>query len=73
MLNIHNFINFLYQFGLLGLVRGDRNLPANRLVTLTQTGGSVYTYTYNGLGDRLSQTVDGVTTRYTLQHARLHA
>ncbi|MDH5607033.1 MAG: hypothetical protein OEY93_09105, partial [Anaerolineae bacterium] len=44
---------------------------ANRLATLTQTGGSVYTYTYNGLGDRLSQTVDsGTPTKYTLDIAR---
>jgi len=39
---------------------------ANRLITVTQDGVS-YSYTYNGLGDRLSQTVDGGTpTKYTL-------
>jgi len=38
---------------------------ANRLTGLVQDGDS-YTYTYNGLGDRLSQTVNGETTNYTL-------
>ena len=39
---------------------------ANRLVSVTNGQSSVTSYTYNGLGDRLSQTVDGVTTNYTL-------
>ena len=30
------------------------------------TGGTTYTYAYNGLGDRVSQTVGEVTTTYTL-------
>jgi YD repeat-containing protein len=38
---------------------------ANRLKTVTQDS-TVSSYVYNGLGDRLSQTVNGVTTQYTL-------
>ena len=38
---------------------------ANRLKTVTQ-GSTVSSYVYNGLGDRLSQTVNGVATQYTL-------
>ena len=38
---------------------------ANRLIQLMQ-GGSTYSFAYNGQGDRLSQTVNNVTTRYTL-------
>src|SRR3972149_4905606 len=38
---------------------------ANRLVTVTQ-GANVYAFAYNGLGDRLRQTANGVTTTYTL-------
>ena len=38
---------------------------ANRLTTLTD-GTTTSNNTYNGQGDRLSQTVDGVTTNYTL-------
>jgi len=38
---------------------------ANRLVSLVQ-GDDTYAYTYNGLGDRLSQTIKGETTNYTL-------
>ncbi len=41
---------------------------ANRLKQVTQ-GGNTYTYTYNGLGDRLSQTVGVTTTRYVLDPA----
>ncbi|MBI3159847.1 MAG: hypothetical protein HYZ26_09645 [Chloroflexi bacterium] len=41
---------------------------ANRLVAVGQ-GGVNYAYAYNGLGDRLRQTVDGVTTTYTLDLA----
>jgi RHS repeat-associated protein len=37
----------------------------NRLTALTQ-GGHTYTFSYNGHGDRLTQSVDGVVTRYTL-------
>lgn len=37
---------------------------ANRLISLTQ-GGSTYAFAYNGLGDRLQQAVDAVTTSYT--------
>jgi RHS repeat-associated protein len=33
---------------------------------LLDDGTNTYTYAYNGLGDRLSQTVDSVTTKYTL-------
>ena len=38
---------------------------ANRLVELEQ-GDDTYAYTYNGLGDRLSQTINGETINYTL-------
>jgi RHS repeat-associated protein len=38
---------------------------ANRLTSLTQ-GANTYGFTYNGLGDRVSQTVNSTTTRYTL-------
>jgi len=38
---------------------------ANRLSTLTQ-GSDVYGFEYNGLGDRLSQTVNDMTMNYTL-------
>ncbi len=37
----------------------------NRLKTLTQ-GGHTYGFVYNGQGDRLTQSVDGVVTRYSL-------
>ncbi len=37
----------------------------NRLSSIT-TGEEVTSFTYNGLGDRLSQTIDDVTTNYTL-------
>ena len=38
---------------------------ANRLASVTNPQ-AVNTYQYNGLGDRLSQTVNGVTTQYSL-------
>jgi YD repeat-containing protein len=38
---------------------------ANRLKTLVQ-GTTTYGNTYNGLGDRLRQTVNGVPTTYVL-------
>jgi|CXWL01.1.fsa_nt_gi RHS repeat-associated protein len=38
---------------------------ANRLVEVSNQS-SVSSYQYNGLGDRLSQTVDGIATDYTL-------
>jgi RHS repeat-associated protein len=38
---------------------------ANRLTSVTQ-GANVSTYAYNGDGDRVSQTVNGTTTNYTL-------
>jgi len=38
---------------------------ANRLTELTQ-GTTTYTFAYNGLGDRLSQTINTQTTTYTL-------
>ena len=38
---------------------------ANMLANVNQ-GGVVYDYLYNGLGDRLQQTVDGVPINYTL-------
>jgi len=38
---------------------------ANRLIAYSN-GIDSSSYTYNGLGDRLSQTVNGVTTEYTL-------
>lgn len=43
---------------------------ANRLATL-RLGNTVYTYTYgyNGVGDRLRQVTNGVTTTYTLDLA----
>ena len=37
-------------------------------MTITQ-GGTSYTYAYNGLGARLQQTVDAVTTNYTIDLA----
>jgi YD repeat-containing protein len=37
---------------------------ANRLVSVTQ-GANHYNYTYNGAGDRLSQTANGATTHAT--------
>ncbi len=39
---------------------------ANRLVSITSNQSSVISFAYNGLGDRLRQTVDGVTTNYAL-------
>jgi YD repeat-containing protein len=40
---------------------------ANRLISVNNTQTSTLsTFTYNGLGDRASQTVNGVTTNYTL-------
>ncbi|MBI3242747.1 MAG: hypothetical protein HYZ49_10690 [Chloroflexi bacterium] len=40
---------------------------ANRLTSVTRSDQStVSSYQYNGLGDRVSQTVNGVTTNYTL-------
>jgi RHS repeat-associated protein len=41
---------------------------ANRLVS-ADVGGVVSTFVYNGLGQRTSQTVDGVTTEYVLDVA----
>jgi RHS repeat-associated protein len=38
---------------------------ANRLSSITQ-GSDVYSFSYNGLGDRLQQTVNGVASDYTL-------
>jgi YD repeat-containing protein len=38
---------------------------ANRLTSVTGNGHTS-TYAYNGLGDRLSQTVDSATTNYTV-------
>jgi YD repeat-containing protein len=38
---------------------------ANRLKTVTQ-GGTISSYIYNGLGDRVSQTVAGTLKNYTL-------
>jgi RHS repeat-associated protein len=38
---------------------------ANRLVGVSQ-GEDVYTYAYNGLGDRVSQVLNGQTTNYAL-------
>ena len=38
---------------------------ANRLVEVEQ-GGDTYTFAYNGLGDRLRQTVNSVPTHYSL-------
>jgi RHS repeat-associated protein len=38
---------------------------ANRLIALSDQG-TTYTYGYNGFGDRLVQSVDGVPTTYTL-------
>ena len=40
---------------------------ANRLTSVV--GPSSSSYAYNGLGDRLQQTVDGVTTEYVLDVA----
>jgi len=41
---------------------------ANRLAAVSGQS-SVFSFQYNGLGDRLSQTVDGMTTNYTLDLA----
>ncbi len=41
---------------------------ANRLRTVVQ-GANTYTFTYNGVGDRLSQTIGITTTRYVLDPA----
>jgi RHS repeat-associated protein len=41
---------------------------ANRLITATQ-GGDSYSFAYYGLGDRLQQTVNSVSTNYTLDLA----
>ena len=38
---------------------------ANRLTAVVM-GADSYTYTYNGLGDRLQQTVNGASEKYTL-------
>ncbi|NIM96034.1 MAG: hypothetical protein GTO18_20225 [Anaerolineales bacterium] len=38
---------------------------ANRLTGVVE-GGIVYSFAYNGLGDRLQQRIDGVTMNYTL-------
>jgi len=38
---------------------------ANRLLSVLQ-GGNSYSFAYNGLGDRLRQTVNGGATEYTL-------
>jgi len=44
---------------------------ANRLTSVTQDTNT-YTFAYSGIGDRLSQTADGVVTTYTLDlNARL--
>ncbi len=39
---------------------------ANRLKTVTNNQGAVTSYQYNGLGDRLKETVNGVTTTFTM-------
>jgi RHS repeat-associated protein len=39
---------------------------ANRLTNLAITGGAAYSYTYNGAGDRVTQTVGSTTTQYLL-------
>jgi RHS repeat-associated protein len=39
---------------------------ANRLTNLAIAGGAAYSYTYNGAGDRLTQTVGSTTTQYLL-------
>jgi RHS repeat-associated protein len=41
---------------------------ANRLISLTN-GADEYTFTYNGFGDRLQQTINSNTTNYTLDLA----
>ncbi|MDL1895771.1 hypothetical protein FBQ82_05825 [Anaerolineae bacterium CFX7] len=38
---------------------------ANRLISVNGQTSNV-TFAYNGVGDRLRQTVDGITTNYTL-------
>jgi YD repeat-containing protein len=47
-----------------GAYTGTYN-AANRLITATQSG-MTSTFTYNGLGDRVKQTINGVVTTYTL-------
>ena len=42
---------------------------ANRLASVTSNQSSVFSYTYNGLGDRLRQTVNGVTSTYANDYA----
>ena len=39
---------------------------ANRLIAMSSGQGVESSYGYNGLGDRLSQTVDGISTNYAL-------
>ncbi len=39
---------------------------ANRLISVTSSQGTVTSYGYNGLGDRLTETVNGVTTTFTM-------
>ena len=39
---------------------------ANRLTSVVSGQSSVVSFVYNGMGDRLSQTANGVTTNYTL-------
>ena len=41
---------------------------ANRLATVAQ-GGTSYSFAYNGLGDRLRQTINGSPTSYTIDLA----
>jgi len=41
---------------------------ANRLTQVTQ-GATTYQYSYDGLGNRVAQTINGVTTRYALDVA----
>ncbi len=50
-----------------GLLRHSYD-QANRLRQVTQ-GANTFTFAYNGLGDRLSQTVGITTTRYVLDPA----
>jgi YD repeat-containing protein len=71
-INIDNYAVVLYvtrckaqKFSLDDLNQDGFEDAVNRLKSVTQ-GTHLYSYAYNGLGDRLSQTSNSVTTNYTL-------
>jgi YD repeat-containing protein len=74
MTNVSGFRYTDYLWDANGNLVNDGNIvytydAANRLTAVTVINGgpsSVTEYAYNGLGDRLSQTVNGQVTNYTL-------